>query len=95
MLQALHPCRAWDVQHETPAAGEIAGLTGHACAGSRVVHGYSVFGDNSTEDCYGHGTHVSGIVGGLTFGVAKNATIYAGECHMPCPATVFLKPQLA
>jgi len=30
------------------------------------------------QDCFGHGTHVAGIAGGLTYGVAKNATLVAG-----------------
>ena len=30
------------------------------------------------QDCFGHGTHVSGIAGGLTYGVAKNVTLVAG-----------------
>lgn len=47
-------------------------------AGSRVVGGYSVYGDDNTDDCFGHGTHVSGIVGGLTYGVAKNVTLVPG-----------------
>jgi subtilisin family serine protease len=29
----------------------------------------------NTEDCYGHGTSVAGIIGGTTFGVAKNVNI--------------------
>lgn len=47
-------------------------------AGTRVVAGFSAFGDKNSEDCFGHGTHVAGIVGGLTYGVAKNATLVPG-----------------
>src|SRR2546430_2634361 len=32
---------------------------------------------NGTNDCNGHGTHVSGTVGGATYGVAKNVTLVA------------------
>src|SRR6185369_14945196 len=32
---------------------------------------------NGTNDCNGHGTHVSGTVGGTTYGVAKNVTLVA------------------
>ena len=49
-----------------------------------MTKGFSAFGDGNTEDCFGHGTHVSGIVGGLTYGVAKNVTIVPGE-----PATLW------
>ena len=28
-------------------------------------------------DCYGHGTHIASIVGGRTFGVAKEATVFS------------------
>ena len=38
----------------------------------RVLAGYNTVPDaNGTNDCNGHGTHVSGTVGGTTWGVAK------------------------
>jgi subtilisin family serine protease len=38
----------------------------------RVFPGYSAVSDgNGTNDCNGHGTHVSGTIGGSTWGVAK------------------------
>jgi subtilisin family serine protease len=43
----------------------------------RARHGYSVFGDNNSTDCNGHGTHTAATVGGLSYGVAKNVTLWA------------------
>ena len=39
---------------------------------------HSVFHDDDASDCFGHGTHVAALAAGLTYGVAKNASIIAG-----------------
>ncbi|HEX3090035.1 MAG TPA: S8 family serine peptidase, partial [Ilumatobacteraceae bacterium] len=50
----------------------------HVDFGGRVRSGISTVGDTpSTDDCVGHGTHVAGIVGGQTYGVAKNVSLVA------------------
>lgn len=41
----------------------------------RLHHVYSAF--DSIYDCNGHGSHVSGIIGSKTFGVAKHATLHS------------------
>jgi subtilisin family serine protease len=40
----------------------------------RIDVGFSAI-DSTTQDCHGHGTHVSGIVGGTDFGVAPAVTL--------------------
>ncbi len=48
----------------------------HAEFSGRVGVGYNAIPDtNGTNDCNGHGTHVSGTVGGSTWGVAKAVTL--------------------
>lgn len=47
-------------------------LAGRVLAGINTVDA-----SPSTDDCNGHGTHVSGTIGGTTYGVAKNVTLVA------------------
>jgi len=65
-----------------------AGVTAYVLdTGARITHndfgGRASYGrdaisnDNVSEDCHGHGTHVSGTVGGATYGVAKGVSIIA------------------
>ena len=47
-------------------------LSTHTEFAGRVLPGFTAIGDGrGTTDCNGHGTHVSGTVGGITYGVAK------------------------
>ena len=48
--------------------------TAHTQFGGRASNVFDAFGGNG-QDCHGHGTHVSGTVGGSTFGVAKSALL--------------------
>ena len=53
-------------------------LTSHSDFGGRASVGYDAIGDGRNGiDCNGHGTHVSGTVGGATYGVAKGVTLVA------------------
>jgi subtilisin family serine protease len=50
----------------------------HSEFGRRAIDGYdAVDGSLPAADCNGHGTHVSGTVGGATSGVAKGVTLVA------------------
>lgn len=53
-------------------------LLSHNDFAGRANAGFTAISDgNGTNDCNGHGTHVAGTVGGSTWGVAKDAELWA------------------
>jgi len=50
--------------------------TTHQEFGGRASVGFDATGGNG-QDCYGHGTHVAGTLGGATYGVAKEVSLVA------------------
>ena len=51
--------------------------TTHQEFGGRAVWGTNTTGDGNDTDCNGHGTHVSGTIGGTTYGLAKAVNLVA------------------
>jgi subtilisin family serine protease len=49
----------------------------HSDFAGRAVSGYDAVDGGSADDCNGHGTHVSGTIGGSTYGVAKGVSLVA------------------
>jgi subtilisin family serine protease len=49
----------------------------HSEFGGRATSGFDAVDGGSADDCNGHGTHVSGTVGGTTYGVAKSVHLVA------------------
>lgn len=59
----------------------------HRDFGGRAVSGYDfVDNDSNASDCQGHGTHVSGTVGGGSYGVAKGVKL-VGVRVLNCQGT--------
>jgi aqualysin 1 len=59
-------------------------LPTHVDFGGRAAVAHDVLNDGMNGiDCTGHGTHVAGIVGSSTYGVAKAANLY-GVRMLPC-----------
>jgi subtilisin family serine protease len=52
-------------------------LTTHVDFGGRAQFAFSAIANEANTDLNGHGTHVAGTIGGKTYGVAKNVTLYA------------------
>src|SRR5437667_4825265 len=55
---------------DTGIFAEHSDFRGHVAAGFNAVADAG-----GTADCNGHGTHVAGVIGGATYGVAKSATL--------------------
>lgn len=68
----------------------------HTEFGGRVVPAFSVVNDAYGADgCQWHGTHVAGIVGASTYGVAKNVTLYSVRVTPDCTASMVISDVIA
>ena len=70
----------------------------HEEFGGRVVSGYSAINDSyGTQDCAGHGTHTASLIGGATYGVAKNVQLVSVRvlnCNNANPSSASLYPAI-
>jgi len=68
--------------------------TSHNEFGGRAICGMDAVNEGGKSNCFdgsGHGTHVAGTIGGLTYGVAKNANLgkLIGSPLRPSPKEIF------
>ena len=67
----------------------------HTEFGGRAAGAYDGVGDGyGTGDCYGHGTHVAGTIGGATVGVAKQVRLW-GVRVLDCEGSGFSSDVIA
>ncbi|WP_257449822.1 Ig-like domain-containing protein [Archangium lipolyticum] len=67
----------------------------HSEFGGRAVPGFTAIEDgNGSYDCHGHGTHVAGIIGGATYGVAKGVTLHSVRV-MDCEGSGYVSGLIA
>ena len=70
----------------------------HEEFGSRVASGYTAINDSyGTQDCVGHGTHTASLIGGATYGVAKNVQLVPVRvlnCNNSNPSSATLYPAI-
>jgi subtilisin family serine protease len=70
----------------------------HEDFGGRVVAGYTAINDGlGTEDCAGHGSHTASLIGGATYGVAKNVRLVPVRvlnCNNANPSSASLYPAI-
>ncbi|HWM89304.1 MAG TPA: S8 family serine peptidase [Thermoanaerobaculia bacterium] len=66
----------------------------HTEFGGRAFPGADFIGDGQNgNDCWGHGTHVAGTIGGSTFGVTRNVRLYSVRvfgCSGSSPTSVVI-----
>ena len=70
--------------------------TTHTDFAGRILPGwYADFHDGTgVEDCNGHGTHVAGIIGGTTYGVAKEVSLVPVKI-LPCSGATLVSTVVA